>query len=78
MATEKKKKVVGNKRVRRWARGPLFWILLALVVVSIFGRLSNTGNQYQKVSTSTILQAIADGKVDSALVIDKDQKIEVR
>ena len=28
-------------------------------------------------STSTILQAIADGKVDSALVIDKDQKIEV-
>ena len=77
MATEKKKKVVGNKRVRRWARGPLFWILLALVVVSVFGRLSNTGNQYQKVSTSTILQAIADGKVDSALVIDKDQKIEV-
>jgi cell division protease FtsH len=62
---------------RRILRGPLFWIVLALLVVSVVGRISTSGDQFIKVETSTILAAISSDKVDSALVIDKDQKVEV-
>ena len=50
-----KKKVKENKtgnklpdpnRVRKVARRPLFWILLAIVGVTLFGQISNGGNQY--------------------------------
>ena len=58
-------------------RGPLFWIILALIVISVFGRISGSGNQFVKVDTSTILAKISSNNVESALVVDKDQKIQV-
>ena len=56
---------------------PLFWIIIAIIVISIFGRISNSGNQFIKVDTSTVLAEISSNKVDSALLIDKDQKLQV-
>jgi cell division protease FtsH len=73
----KKKITFSRARVRKVLRGPLFWIVLALVLVSSFGRISSSGDRFTKVETSTILAAISANKVDSALVIDRDQKIEV-
>jgi cell division protease FtsH len=73
-----KKKITFTKaRARKVLRGPLFWIILALILVSFFGRLSASGDKFTKVETSTILAAISANKVDSVLVIDRDQKIEV-
>jgi cell division protease FtsH len=73
-----KKKITFTKaRARKVLRGPLFWIILALILVSFFGRLSSSGDKFTKVETSTILAAISANKVDSVLVIDRDQKIEV-
>ena len=73
-----KKKITFTKAgARKVLRGPLFWIILALILVSFFGRLSSSGDKFTKVETSTILAAISANKVDSALVIDRDQKIEV-
>jgi cell division protease FtsH len=63
--------------LRKALRGPLFWIVLALVIVSIFGRISGNGQSFAKVDTSVILDEIAKDKVDSALLIDKDQKIQI-
>ena len=75
---EAKKKVKFSKaRLRKILRGPLFWIVLSLILVSFFGQLSSSGDKFTKVDTSTILAAISANKVDSALVIDRDQKIEV-
>jgi cell division protease FtsH len=72
------KKITFTKaRARKVLRGPLFWIILALILVSFFGRLSASGDRFEKVDTSTILAAISANKVDSALVIDREQKIEV-
>ena len=74
----RKKKITFTKaRARKVLRGPLFWIILALILVSFFGRLSSSGDKFTKVETSTILAAISANKVDSVLVIDRDQKIEV-
>ena len=73
-----KKKIKFSKaRLRKTLRGPLFWIILSLILVSFFGQLSSSGDKFTKVETSTILAAISANKVESALVIDRDQKIEV-
>ncbi len=63
--------------LRKAMRGPLFWIVLALIIVSFFGRISGSGQSFAKVDTSIILDEIANKKVDSALLIDKDQKIQI-
>ena len=68
---------IQNNNVRKFARGPLFWIVLALVLVVAFGRISGSGAAYTAVDTSTILAEISQNKVESALLIDKDQKIQV-
>ena len=72
------KKIKAPKaRFRKLIRGPLFWIVVGLVVVSFFGRLSNSGATFVRVDTSTILADISANKVESALLIDHQQKIRV-
>jgi cell division protease FtsH len=66
-----------RKRLRKMLRGPLFWIVLALIIVVVAGRISNTGATFANVDTSVVLAEISQGKVESALVIDKDQKIQI-
>ncbi len=72
-----KKLKMQKPKMRKIMRGPLFWIILALIVISVFGRISGSGNQFVKVDTSTILAKISSNNVESALVVDKDQKIQV-
>jgi cell division protease FtsH len=62
---------------RKILRGPLFWIIAALIAVSIFGQISATGEEFKKVDTSVILNEISLNNVKSALVIDREQKIKV-
>ena len=62
---------------RRILRGPLFWIIAALIAVSIFGQISTTGEEFKKVETSVILNEISLNNVQSALIIDRDQKVRV-
>ena len=63
--------------IRKILRGPLFWIVAALITVSIFGQISTTGKEFTKVETSTILNEISNNNVKSAIVIDRDQKVRV-
>jgi cell division protease FtsH len=65
------------KSARKILRVPLFWIIAALIAVSIFGQISATGEEYKKVETSAILNEISLNNVKSALVIDRDQKVQV-
>ena len=63
--------------VRRILRGPLFWIIAALIGVSIFGQISTSGKEFIKVDTSVILNEISKDNVESAIVIDREQKVRV-
>jgi cell division protease FtsH len=84
---DKKKKVTktvskrGEKKpatkASRIFRGPLFWIVFAIIAVSVFGQISGAGSAFTKVNTSQILDAIAQSEVKSATVVDRDQKIQV-
>jgi cell division protease FtsH len=64
-------------RSGRILRGPLFWILVAIFGVSVFGQISAAGNRYTQIETSQALDAIARSSVESAVIVDKDQKIRL-
>ena len=68
---------VPTTRAGRMVRGPLFWIVVAILGVTIFGQISSVGNRYDEIRTSQALDAIAQSKVESALVIDKSQKLQL-
>jgi cell division protease FtsH len=74
---KKAAKKVPATRAGRIFRGPLFWIVVAILGVSIFGQVSSVGNRYTEIRTSQALDAIAQSKVESALVIDKSQKLQL-
>ena len=78
-ATKDKKaaKKVPATRAGRIVRGPLFWIVIAILGVTIFGQISSVGNRYTEIGTSQALDAIAQSKVESALVIDRSQKLQL-
>ena len=75
----------GNKKAaqsspqiaKKILRGPLFWIIAALIAVSVFVQISTSGEEFKKVETSLILNEISLNNVESALVIDKEQKVQV-
>ena len=79
MATKKKlPRKKAQTRFQRLMRGPLFWIVAAIVAVTVFGQISTAGNKYTQVNTSQVLAAISQNQVDSALLIDKVQKIQLK
>ena len=61
------KKQAPQKLLRR----PLFWILVAIVGVTIFGQISSGSNQFTKIDTSKAMAAITRGDVESANIVDR-------
>jgi len=68
---------VPQSRLKRLMRGPLFWIIVAIVAVSVFGQISSAGNRYETIKTSQALDAIAKSDVESAVLVDNAQKIRL-
>ena len=64
-------------RSQKILRGPLFWIIAAIVAVTVFGQISNAGNQYTQIKTSEALDAISRSDVESAILVDKEQKLRL-
>ena len=64
-------------RSQRILRGPLFWIIAAIIAVTVFGQITNAGNQYTQIKTSQALDAISKSDVDSAVLVDKEQKLRL-
>lgn len=72
---KKNEKKVEASRLQTLIRRPLFWILVGILLVSVFGRISSSNQGFTRVDTSTILAAISKGEVESATIIDRDQLI---
>ncbi|MBU3692300.1 MAG: ATP-dependent zinc metalloprotease FtsH [Candidatus Nanopelagicaceae bacterium] len=62
---------------QKLTRKPLFWIFVAIIAVTIFGQISSSGNQFTKIETSQAMAAITRGEVESANIVDRDQKIQL-
>jgi cell division protease FtsH len=62
--------------VKKATRGPIIWVIAAIAVVIIGTQLFTPG-QYKDVDTSVAIQLIQENKVDSATLINGDQRIEL-
>ena len=76
-ATKKNVKATPQTRAQKLLRGPLFWIIIAIVGVTIFGQISSATNRYTEIKTSQAIAAISQSEVESAVLIDKSQKIRL-
>ncbi len=63
--------------VKRFLRGPIFWILIAALVLLIGSSLVSDVTGPRQVDTSEVVTAIEAGQIVDALLIDVDQRIEV-
>ena len=72
-----KAKSAPKSRAQRIFRGPLFWIIVAIFGVSIFGQITSAANRYTEVKTSQAIDAISKSQVESAVLIDKSQEIRL-
>jgi cell division protease FtsH len=64
-------------RSQKIFRGPLFWIIVAIFGVTIFGQITNATNRYTEIKTSQAIDAISRAQVESAVLVDKSQKIRL-
>ena len=72
-----KKPEAPKTRMQKILRGPLFWIIVAIFGVSIFGQISSASNRYTEIKTSQAIAAISQSQVESAVLIDRSQKIKL-
>jgi cell division protease FtsH len=64
-------------KAKQVIRGPFFWVGLVLLGFILFSQLASTSGTFKKVDTATVIAAITDNKVESALLVDRDQLIQV-
>ena len=72
MAESKKRRPLLNKATR----GPLIWIVMALLVVSI-GALLFSRVGFSQIDTEQGLQLLADDQVEQAKIVDRDQRVDL-
>ena len=65
--------------VKRYFRGPVMWIVLAVLAVVVLMQVVGSGGGYKTVDTGVVLNAIDTNKVDNAqLTTGDDQSIKVQ
>ena len=61
-------------RLKRFTRGPLFWLALALLGFIIATQVIRAGGGFERVDTSTAIAAVEGGEVKSAKIVTGDQQ----
>ncbi len=61
---------------KRILRGPVIWILIALLVVLV-GSQALSGGGYQRIDTAQGLQLLSEGKVEQAKIVDREQRVDL-
>lgn len=62
--------------LKRLARGPILWIVLAVVLLWI-GATALTSPRISRIDTSDGLELLADGKVESAKITEGQQRVDL-
>src|SRR5204862_100398 len=66
-----------SMELRRFFRAPLLLIAVAVLLLLFVLDYANSGSSYKQVDTSQIVTAIDQGQVKSALIVDKNQTIQI-
>ncbi|GAB2690965.1 ATP-dependent zinc metalloprotease FtsH [Thalassiella azotivora] len=62
--------------VKRILRGPVVWILIAVLVLLV-GSQFFSGGGFQRVDTAVGLELLDEGKVEQAKIVDREQRVEL-
>ena len=62
--------------VKRLTRGPTIWVVVFVVLLLVGARIF-APNQYKQIDTSRAIELIQAGQVDSAKIVDRDQRLEL-
>jgi cell division protease FtsH len=63
--------------VKRYLRGPVVWIILAILAVVVLGSILRSNGDYTRVDTSSIVTAIEQDHAAKATIKAKDQQIQL-
>ena len=63
--------------VKRWLRGPIFWIAMAVVLVLVGSTVISGLGAPEEIDTGDAISQITSGSVDTATLIDRDQVLEL-
>ena len=63
--------------VKRWLRGPIFWIAMAVILVLVGSSLISDIGAPKEIDTGEAVTQISSGNVDTATLIDRDQVLEL-
>jgi cell division protease FtsH len=63
--------------VKRYFRGPFFWVALVIIGVLLVTSVSSAAGGFKKVDTSVAINAIETGQVTKAKIVDRDQRLEL-
>src|SRR6266581_7191762 len=66
-----------SMELRRFFRAPLLLIAVAVLLLLFVLDYANSGSTYKQVDTSRIVTLIDTGQVKSALLVDKNQTIQI-
>src|SRR3984957_8041493 len=66
-----------SMELRSCFRAPLLLIAVAVLLLLFVLDYANSGSSYKQVDTSQIVTAIDQGQVKSALIVDKNQTIQI-
>jgi cell division protease FtsH len=62
---------------KRLVRSPMLWIALAVILLLVVPQLLQVGTDYKTVKTSDAIAQITSGNVKSAIIHDKEQRLEL-
>ncbi|MFC6237041.1 ATP-dependent zinc metalloprotease FtsH [Longivirga aurantiaca] len=63
--------------IRRFFRGPIVWIGVAVLLVILATSLFSNATAPKDVNTSDVVTAIEEGKVTKGLIVDREQRVEI-
>jgi cell division protease FtsH len=63
--------------LKRLTRGPAIWVIAAVVILLLSAR-AFAPNQFKQIDTSEAIKLINAGQVESAKIVDRDQRLELK
>jgi cell division protease FtsH len=63
--------------IKRIVRGPIFWIVIVVMLALITVEVANQAGGYEQKDTSQVIAAIQDGEAAKVTLIDRDQEVRV-
>jgi cell division protease FtsH len=63
--------------IKRIVRGPIFWIVVVVMLALITVEIANQAGGYEKKDTSEVIAAIQNGEAAKVTLIDRDQEVRV-